>query len=1112
MAGKPEASVFQIHNGPGNNFAGDSFDLRGSLIHIGLMPEMLGEAMRVILDDIAGFRLDDARKKLAGLQPVSFGVQDSDDLITVLANLCDVVDGRHENIDSQRLRRIAGDAISNDIADLALSVQLRLQVRRDDAAGAIERYSVAPRRGAHSRAIYFECLCGDEQELLDVFTAEKYTLTRPELTGIATGLLRFSNGGQAAEVAGFIHAEDAADYNGTVLSLLAQATQINSRIATRCYWLLPQSDKDAVVKLINDTLALSEMTGGRDRRMFNILLPVFDYVQGDAPALEEFCLDHIEMIDSLNAEFAGRLRAFSGAETPRGAAGSAHKHHEASLPNHDQIAEEDFFRLMRSGQIDELREWIGSGGRVHRCPETLTDAVFCVIECIFSAQASPETMKILVDRLSSRDDFADLNPHFAHVLAKEMLVLDRPFEAAMLLEKIVGGAPEVWCSPLMDTLCEALYNASQHRRLERFAAIISPPDRTPLFYRINVDSCFKHQNLEKARILIEEGLKRYPENISLQFSHLVYLNMAGDHEALYEATRDFDLTFLEVPSEHNFGAMHFLWEHGRREDVQDILVRWFVTDPDSHARIVSQFCLNSLTENVRAAPPVIRLASGSCRCGVVCEVNGEVMTRIICSQQDAVHSVLLSENSPVGKEMLKMQPGDESFLHMRKIRLIEKIPVYVAVFRLSAELRNKAFSGDDIFCSLSLPAAAEDIPAFLLDHLPPPQFDHDLLGNVSMPLALRAYRNQPGDPFGACVQALTDERFARASLYDIGIVESDSLVTDLITVIYLAMTSLTDYFVKKNITLCVTPYTLRLVDEWIECVGRGEFRKLGVTEDRRISLLNAEKVINDQSGIYQNLINLRSVMTAIAPVTGDLPWVFCLLRDVLHPVSFSEYYAISAGSPPYFTIDSFSAGYVRYACGDVVFNARDLLVKAAHELPYDTRESGIVLHISSSLPLPLILSDVENLASSPRFAGPACLCRFLGMLTPGLPAHVNVYEFLVSVYMHYVLKIARQGIFACGADPFSTAEAFPFAAGLDRVMYACCNYLLRVPASYSAEDKLVELTCTFLSRCGDTDLFVRKFWPYIQLFMQGRFMSSAVVVERINSTWRDVQRCIDQDK
>lgn len=1110
MAGKPEASVYQIHNGPGNNFAGHSFDLRGSHIHMGLMPENLGEAMRMIMDDIAGFRLDDARQKLSGLQYVSFGVQDSDDLITVLANLCDVVDGRYDCIDSQRLRRIAGEASSSELADLALSVQLRLQVRKEDVGGATERYNSAPRRGAHSRAVYFECLCGDEQELRKVFAAEKYALSHPELIGIATGLLRFSEGRQAAEVASFIHAENAGDYNGAVLRLLAQATEINARIAARSYWLLPQLEKDAVVKLIQDTLALSEMTDGRDRRLYNILLPVFDYVQADDPALNEFCLAHIEMIDSLNPEFAGRLRTFSSAETPRGAAGSAVKPSEACLLNQEQIAEEDFFRRMRSGQINELRKWIGSGGRVHRCPGTLTDAIFYVIECIFSSQASPETLKNVVDKLILRNDFADLNPHFAQVLAKEMQALDRPFEAAALLEKVVGDAPEVWCSPLMETLCEALYDANQHRRLERFASIISPPDRTPLFYRLNVDSCFKHQNMDKARLLIEEGLRLHPESISLQFSHLVYLHMAGEHDALLEATRDFDLTFLEAPSEHNFGAMHFLREHGRREDVQDILVRWFVADPDSHARIVSQFCLNSLTGNARPAPPVMSLASGSCRCGVVCEVNGEVMTRIICPSEDAVHSVLLSEDSPVGKELLKMQPGDESLLNMRKIRLIERIPVYVAVFRLSADLRNKAFSGDDTFCSLSLPAAAEDIPAFLLDHLPPPQFDHDFLGNASLPLAMRAYRNQPGDPFGACVQALTDKRFARASLYDTGIEKSDTLFTDLITLVYLAVTSLTDYFVQKNITLCVTPYTLRLVDEWIDSVGRGEFRKMGVTEDHRLSILNAETVMNDQSGIYHNLKNLRSVVTAITPVTGDLPWAFGLLNDILHPVSFGEYYAISAGSPPYFTVDSFSAGYIRFACGDVVFNARDLLVRAAHCLTYDSRESGIVLHIASALPLPLILSDVENMASSPRFEGPEWLCRFLGVLTPALPADVNVYEFLVNVYMRYVQKIARQGFSACLADPFSTAEAYPFAAGLDRVMYACCDYLLRVPSSCSAEDKLVMLTCTFLSRSGDTDLFVRKFWPYIQLFMHGRFMSSAVVVERINDTWRDVQRHINQ--
>lgn len=1111
MVGKPEASVFQAHYGPGNNFAGDNFDLRGSHFHMGLMPENLGEAMRIILDDIAGFRLNDARKKLAGLQHVSFGVQDSDDLITVLANLCDVIDGRYDNINSQRLQRIACKANSNDLADLALSVQLRLQVRRDDLSGATERYSSAPRRGAHSRAIYFECLCGNEEELQKVFTAEKYSLTRPELTGLATGLLRFRNGGQAAEVAGFIHAEDAEDYNGAVLSLLAQAIQINARIAAQCYWLLPQSDKDAVVKLIQDTLVLSEMTSGLDRRLYNILLPVFDYVLADDPALVEFCLAHIEMIDNLNAEFAARLRSFSGAKPPENADAHGQKRDEVWLENNVQISEEDFFLLMRSGYIDKLREWTRHGGCVQRSQGTLTDAVFCVIECVFNAQTSAETLKNAVDTLNCRQDFGDLNPHFMQVLAKEMLQLKRPFEAATLLEKIVGDTPEVWCSPLMETLCEALYNASQYRKLERIAGIISHPDRTQLFYRLNIDSYLKHQNLENARFLIEEGLNLYPESISLQFSHLVYLNLSGDREGLSEAISSLDLTFLIVPSEHNFGAMHFLREHGRREDVQDILVRWFVSDPDKHARIVSQFCLNTLTGNLHP-PPQIAFASGNCQCGVVFEVNGEVMTRIICTSEDAGHSVLLSEDTPLARELLNMQPGDESRLHMRKIRLLERIPVYVAVFRLSTELRNVAFDGEDVFCSLSIPDAAEDIGAFLLEHLPPPHFDHDFLGNSSLPLSLRAYRNQPGDPVSACLQALTDQRFSKASLYDTGLEGSNNLFTDLITLVYLAATSLTDYFVQKKIMLYVSPYTLRLIDEWIDCVEKGEYRKLGVSGDRRISIFNAEMIMNDRSGIYHNLKNLRAVVTAIKPVPADLPWAFCILSDVLHPVSFDEYYSVSAGVLPYFTIDSVSAGYTRFSCGDVVYNARHLLIEAARALPYAERESGIVLHIASALPLPLVLSDIENLASSHRLAGPEWLCRFLGVLTTAFPADVNVYEFLVGVYMCYVQNIARQGIYLSAADPFLTAESHPYSAGLDRVMYACCDYLLRVPAACLAEDKLITLACTFLSRCGDTDLFARKFWPYMQLFMQGRFMSSVMVVNGINCIWRDVQRRMYEDK
>lgn len=188
------------------------------------------------------------------------------------------------------------------------------------------------------------------------------------------------------------------------------------------------------------------------------------------------------------------------------------------------------------------------------------------------------------------------------------------------------------------------------------------------------------------------------------------------------------------------------------------------------------------------------------------------------------------------------------------------------------------------------------------------------------------------------------------------------------------------------------------------------------------------------------------------------------------------------------------------------------MIEAKRALPYAECESAIVLHIVSALPLPPVLFDIENLASSHRLAGPEWLCRFPGVLTFAFPADVNVYEFLVGVYMRYVQNIARQGIYISAADLLLTAESHLCCAGLDRVMYACWDYLLQVPAACPAEDKLLTLACTFLSRCGYTDLFSGKFWPYIQVFMQGRFMSSVMVVNGINCIWRDIQRSMYEDK
>ncbi|EBL3325612.1 hypothetical protein D4T62_23215, partial [Salmonella enterica subsp. enterica] len=99
--------------------------------------------------------------------------------------------------------------------------------------------------------------------------------------------------------------------------------------------------------------------------------------------------------------------------------------------------------------------------------------------------------------------------------------------------------------------------------------------------------------------------------------------------------------------------------------------------------------------------------------GVVCGVHyndtGKDLTKLIVVDTSLNSSYFISSDSPVAKALLNSELNEVKKLGMKRLTLKEKMPAYVAVFRLAYEIRNESNDGSDIFQSISLPDDPEEM-------------------------------------------------------------------------------------------------------------------------------------------------------------------------------------------------------------------------------------------------------------------------------------------------------------------------------------------------------------------------------------------------------------------
>ena len=234
-----------------------------------------------------------------------------------------------------------------------------------------------------------------------------------------------------------------------------------------------------------------------------------------------------------------------------------------------------------------------------------------------------------------------------------------------------------------------------------------------------------------------------------------------------------------------------------------ILIDWFVQDPDAVALPLTQIHFNSLINRPQATTnPYI---PKNCGDGVIYTDGFKTSSHILVTDINSSHASLLDVESPKGQILQKMQVGetiDDSIIG--QITLLERLPPYVAAFRLAIELRDKGNDGTDVFKSFSMPSNEDDFIPYFEKILRSVSFEDkdqiSSLNNPDLPLVMRGKFTNPDCPVKGAIKHLTSKDSTQyMSLFNDGIETPDKVIIDIYTAVYFSMLGLVSSLNKLSI-------------------------------------------------------------------------------------------------------------------------------------------------------------------------------------------------------------------------------------------------------------------------------------------------------------------------
>lgn len=1082
-----------------NNVTNGSVVGRDLIINQCISPEMIREPVENVMAYIRHRNVEAAQGTLDTLLSTSHIDGRAKGLLEALKILIEIakeqkIDGAIQKM--EKFLRTAPDALCEDIA---ISALIRLDINSKRLKEAEKRFTSLDAPGDYCKEIFLESIA-DRPTLRDFYSKKVDVLTEITLCGLVRGLLRCEDYELAIELSERL-IDAYPSFNSEVIHLIIKFTKLRVDNSMRSYWLTSNSERRKFLWVADKITSLMDTCNGKDKRVIEQALEILPYLVGDHAPLVQSCLNNITNIELQNPDAArylrktveGKLDGSDGVlyEINKVQKDSMYRNSVIQrLISAEEITAQELILFSRVAGNKTIGEWVKNGGKVASDDDLERDFLNIEIQnrAGDGSPASKELIKRAVDNFVANHSLhlSELNMVMLFDLTSRLLDSGLAHEVIKLLQPIVPTV-DIWPSPIVRNYLRALLEGDQLTTLRNLMSEIYQDEWDDFIWQIEARKLDLIGDSAGAIAAIQTALTFFPLSLSCWYHYI----------SLYKRTRaqdEYEVILKSIPEEIFSGqlksetAWHLLFELSISEcrpRAEKIIVSWFIENPDACAKAVTDlhFARAALGKEVNYTPVA---ETEFCVGGFNYLIDDQQTTKLIVRGVDSNHASILSSTSPLGELLLGLNVGESVQSGMQEVKLLERLPPYVGVFRVSLELRQVNNDGSDCFYSLKMPEDPDEMIASLEKKMASLESGRNqiILGDQRIPLFLKGRRYGGSCPVHAALEQLTKKETFKHPLPPLGETQPQKIIVDVYATVYLGLTGLINGLVKSNVDIYITNETRAYLKDFLRQINNDNYMRLGVNAKGRLWRLTGGEVRSQTADVPLAIEFMLENSKSIPPNLVDMPPDLLQIQEVVDASIYSSMRLSIANDIPWLCIDEMFA-QLSFKSNYPVVNAFQFFLSLASKIEIEKKLPGLYLHACSGLPYPLTYDDLLQMASLNDENAQYFLAEILKLYPNTYPNLEFAADHLSKIVILSLSKAYIEGHILNGLRAHN-----PTYNGLaERIFNVCCFLSLQVNDGNNAERKLAFLLYKIFTKLKNSGDMTKLVQVLSANFIMGHFLN-----------------------
>ena len=449
-----------------------------------------------------------------------------------------------------------------------------------------------------------------------------------------------------------------------------------------------------------------------------------------------------------------------------------------------------------------------------------------------------------------------------------------------------------------------------------------------------------------------------------------------------------------------------------------------------------------------------------------------------------------------------MEVGEIKRNGMYDYKLIERLPAYVAAFRIALELRQIQNDGSDCFYALQVPTDPDEMVAFFEEKLFRSQNNQidETLNNPDIPVTFKGHFFHRNDPVKAALIQWSTKNSTKHQLPNFGESSPAKAILDVYTIAYLALTGLAFGITKTSIRFVITQETKDFVEHWLIEINREDYLTMGVRPGGGLFRVTADDIKqSNQHRQIQDALNLIITESEIVtPALVDMPPLILRIHDAVDDSVYSSIKLSISNDIPWLCTDGMLAQFF-HSSGWKTVDAIKLFTELGSTLDFEQKKEGLYLHALECIPYALTFQDLNLLSSSDDEHAHYFLAKIIYQY-PNAFKDTNIAVEMLSCLLAPVLaKAFLEGEIIKGLrvhNPRNNGYA-------ERVFNSCCYVSMQCNDGVKAELAFAMLLCKLFTRFSAIPIMLKLICAMATEFANGHFLSIPVINQHISKMYID---------